>query len=266
MTERTPPVHVDARGAQGPVIGDYGTVHNHFDTGRKRLVLVGYTAELAQHPSSKSFVAAADSAVRRAGYEFNQLGDWAGARKPTAPEYRERVREFDVYISLLGFRYGPRVGGDRSPSYARLQFDTAVESRRPHLVFVIMAGEYPAPHSFFFDDAPGQPQQAFRNRVLADDNLAKHQVTDPSQLEDLLVDLLRNPRQPARTRTEPAAVATVDVQAGLVALSLGAAGFLVLSLGLNMSLGWAAGIAGLATVGTYLGGLRGPVTTSPSPD
>jgi hypothetical protein len=214
---------------------------------------------------SKSFVTAARNAVKRAGFEFVQMRHWNASAQLSTSQYRQRMNDFDIYVSLVGFRYGPVVRDDRTRSYAQLEFETAVGWNRPHYVIVINAGDYSAPHSFFVDAEYQQRQDAFRAKVLAA-AVESCEVDEADQLEDVLFNLLDNP--PVR-RTMPSGGAerrsggaehqvAFDGRAALVAGGLGVAGLLVLWQLVGMNIGWAAGIAAVAALGTYLGGLRRP--------
>ena len=240
--------HVHVEGARGVLIGD-GQQHNHFG-GRRRFVLVVSTPELAQHPVAKPFVTAARNAVKKAGFEFAEL---PAGRLPAA-HYRQRMHDFDIYVSLLGFCYGPVVIDDKTRSYAKLAYESAARSHRPHYVIVINPGQYTAPRDFFVDSDPRR-QEKFRRDVLASD-VVRYEVDDADQLETLLFTVLDNPPvRPAAQPGPPAVRPALDVKAAALASGLGVVGFLLLwLLPLGISAGWAAGVAVVATIGTYLGG------------
>jgi hypothetical protein len=79
-------------------------------------VFVSHTSELSEYPASGSFVAAARSAIARAGHAVMEMGSWTAA--PASPEQtcRDRLRECDVFVGVVGFRYGT-IAGDEARSY-----------------------------------------------------------------------------------------------------------------------------------------------------
>jgi hypothetical protein len=229
-----------------------------FDGGRRRIVLIGSTPELAEHPVSRPFVAAARDAILRAGYDVAEMPQ-TGAL--TAAEYGARVRRHDIFVSLLGYRYGARVKDRLSRSYAQLEFEVAAATGRSHFAILICGDEkLSAPISFFIDEKYGDRQQKFRAAVKTGGHEV-YEADDPDQLDTLLSGLLRDP-QPGRRTSRPAAV---DTRAALGAGALGAAGFAALWLALHLPAGWAGGIAALAAAGSYAGALPWPLRRNPAP-
>ncbi len=65
-----------------------------------------HTSELRNFPAGTSYVAAVERAVSAAGHRFVDMADFAAADQPPAQLCAERVRECDVYVGVLGTRYG----------------------------------------------------------------------------------------------------------------------------------------------------------------
>src|SRR5262249_59645232 len=78
---------------------------------------------------------------------------------PRAPAQlcRETVAGCELYVGLIGFRYGSPVREDPGRSYVELEYDTATELGLPRLIFPI--GDQPQvvlPRAFFVDGSPGR--------------------------------------------------------------------------------------------------------------
>jgi hypothetical protein len=73
--------------------------------------------------------AAAERAVSAAGHVIVDMADFPAADQPPAELCMERMRRCDVYLGVLGTRYGSPVRDRPEVSYTELEFDTATPRR-----------------------------------------------------------------------------------------------------------------------------------------
>ncbi len=132
-------------------------------------VFLSHTGELAEFPVSRSFVAAAEAAVARAGDAVTDMAYFAARDGRPAAYCQDQVRDADVYAGLIGLRYGSPVRDQPQVSYTELEFDTATAAGTPRLVFVLDEdAAVPISPGRLLDRDPAlqERQRAFRARVL----------------------------------------------------------------------------------------------------
>jgi hypothetical protein len=157
-------------------------------------VFVSHTSELREHPRERSFVAAAEQALIRAGCLPLDMEYFTAREDQPAAYCREQVSKASVYVGLLGFRYGSPVRDEPSLSYTELEFGAATALGLPRLVFLLDEDEVlPLPASCLSDQTYGERQAAFRAR-MSEAGITVRKVGSPEQLETLLFQALTEVR------------------------------------------------------------------------
>ena len=127
-------------------------------------VFLGHTSDLREHPKERSFVDAAESAVIRAGHALSNMAYFAARDAEPAEYCVAEVERADVFVGIIGLRYGATVRGRPEVSYTELEFEAATRLGIPRLILLVR------------DDAVGLPavdqpaehrlrQGAFRRRL-----------------------------------------------------------------------------------------------------
>src|SRR5262245_31293761 len=99
-------------------------------------VFVSRTSDMARFPAGRSFVQAVLDAINRAGLAAVDMGYFAARDGQPADYCQQRVRDCEIYLAVVGFRYGSLVPGE-DVSYTELEFLEASVAGKPRLVFLL---------------------------------------------------------------------------------------------------------------------------------
>ena len=156
-------------------------------------MFISHTSELRDFPKEASYVAAAERAIAAAGHVIVDMRDFPAANQAPADLCAERVRGCDVYVGILGTRYGSPVRDKQEVSYTELEFDTATEADLDRLVFLLDtdADDVGIPPSRLIDWEFGARQDDFRRRVK-DSQLVTQPFASPDALQLLIERSLRD--------------------------------------------------------------------------
>ena len=164
-------------------------------------VFISHTSELREFPPGTSYLAAVERAVSAAGHVIVDMADFPAADQPAAQVCAGRVLGCEVYIGVLGTRYGSPVQDRPEVSYTELEFDTATEARLDRLMFLldVEAADVGIPLRALIDPDFGARQEAFRHRVR-DSGLVTASFASPAALGQLVERSLRELARKRRGR------------------------------------------------------------------
>jgi tetratricopeptide (TPR) repeat protein len=137
-------------------------------------------------------VAKVKQAVSAAGHVSVDMTDFPAADQAPSRVCAERVRMCNVYVGVLGTRYGSPVRDKPEVSYTELEFDIATKAGLDRLVFLLNtdAADVGIPLSKLIDREFGHRQDEFRRRVR-DTGLTTQSFANPSELGQLVERSLR---------------------------------------------------------------------------
>ncbi len=160
-------------------LGGQGTIGS--SRFRPQLVFLSHTSELRDLPANGSFVAAAEAAIKRGRHAVTDMAYFTARDCAPADTCASMVRQADIYVGIIGHRYGVPVRDRPSVSYTEFEFETATARHMPRLIFLITddAGSKLASNQ---PDQHRSRQEAFRRRLqMAGVTIAW--IASPAELE-----------------------------------------------------------------------------------
>jgi Domain of unknown function (DUF4062) len=179
-------------------------------------VFVSHTSDLAASPEGRSFVQAALDAVARAGMAPVDMRYFAARDGRPADYCRTRVLQCEVFVAVVGFRYGSLVP-EQAISYTELEFEEATAAGLPRLVFLLEdGGEIGSVQAGVDDDKVEQFRQRLRTA-----GLVVRSFTSCDSLELEVFHALSELRAADTTTAGGLAAATRTLRLGLVSRKTG---------------------------------------------
>jgi tetratricopeptide (TPR) repeat protein len=190
-------------------LGGAGT--GAFIAARPLRVFLSHTHDLRRHPADRSFVAAAEAAVNRAGHALIDMQYFTARPGKPAAYCIDMVGRADIYVGIIGLRYGTTAPDRPDLSYTELEFEAAREKGLPRLIILIRED---STHLLPDDqsDEYRTRQERFRARVR-ETGVTVARAISPDQLElklyQALVELGPAPDAPARLAAAQALLASM---------------------------------------------------------
>jgi len=131
--------------------------------------------------------------VSAAGHRIVDMADFSAEDKKSADVCVRRLGQADVYVGIIGLRYGSPVRDQPEVSYTELEFNTATKLEMPRLLFLLddRSKEHGIPARDLYDTEFVQQQAAFRRR-LRECGATVAFFRNPDQLQTLLERSLRD--------------------------------------------------------------------------
>jgi len=129
-------------------------------------VFISHTWEMSEYPTGRSFIYAVKSAVSACGHVIVEMEGFPARDQTPAALCQEKVESAQVYLGVLGLRYGSAVRDRPGLSYTEFEFDCASNGGVSRLLFVLDddSVDHGIPPLALVDERLDR-QRAFRQRV-----------------------------------------------------------------------------------------------------
>jgi hypothetical protein len=190
-------------------------------SGARTVIFLSHTSELRELPTKRSFVAAAEAACARAGLAFTDMAYFTARDTSPAQYCIDEISSADIYVGIIGFRYGSPVRDRPDVSYTELEFEVATEHGLRRLIFMLDESA-DLPPGAVRDLEHGLRQEQFRRRLL-EAGLTVAMVNGPEELEIRLLQALTERQPGSRHAAAEEAARTASSQLGHLAQAIEAA-------------------------------------------
>ena len=166
-------------------------------------VFLSHTSEMAEYPQGRTFLDAAKDAVIEANFTLDEMQFFPASDSSPRELVAERLDPCDIYVGILGFKYGSTVRDQPDVSYTQFEFRMAKETGKTLLVFLLDEKAEGLTPAAILDTTHGARQTDFRREVqdLDGKGIVCQRFKNPDELQRLLVRSLRQVKEP--TKTEP---------------------------------------------------------------
>lgn len=141
-------------------------IHTMTDSTKTGKVFLSHTSEMAEYPHGRSFVQAAKDAVNEAGFLLDDMQYFPATDKSPRQLDTDRLLACEVYVGILGFKFGMPVRDQPDVSHTQHEFRTAHQAGKELLVFLLSEDVEGIPASAILDRQYGTQQEAFRQEVM----------------------------------------------------------------------------------------------------
>jgi hypothetical protein len=156
-------------------------------------VFVSHTAEMMTFPADRSYVRAAMDAILRAGFHPVQMETFTANPLPPADYCKARIQDCDIFVGVIGFRYGSLVPELEETSYVDLEFREATRAGIPRLIFLL---DDEASITRPMVDVDGGRIEEFRQRLLTA-GIVVHTFRTSGELGEAVIQALQELREQA---------------------------------------------------------------------
>ena len=161
-----------------------------------RRVFISHTSEFTTYPEKRSFIDAAVAAVIRAKCLPCDMEYFTARDEKPAQYCIARVRECEVYVGVIGWRYGSPVRDRPEVSYTELEFEAASQVPiKKRLVFLLDPDSL-VPGGRFFNSEHGARQEQFHLR-LSNAGMTCKPFNNAHELEMLIFQALKEDAEEA---------------------------------------------------------------------